>query len=184
MIFGGFSIASPRDANASVSIALSLEDLARASSVVARVTPLDRTSVWEDARIVTYTRVRVDDVIAGKTAAGAREVRIRSFGGSIGDIGQVVEGEPQLAPNQPCILFLAERNARVVVVGRAQGQFVVQRDTRGLERVRIRSVGALVERRVAPPLRGPAERVTERDGSPLETFVVDAKRAWEASHAP
>src|SRR4051812_26591915 len=83
----------PREAQASVAIAASLEDLARASSVIAKVTPLERMSAWENGRIVTTTRVRVDDVVAGAVAGNARELRVRTLGGRVDKIGQLVEGE-------------------------------------------------------------------------------------------
>ena len=179
----------PREAQASVAIAVSLEDLARASSVIARVTAVDRESAWEDGRIVTYSRVRVDDVIAGATPSSARELRIRTLGGSVGEVGQLVEGEPLLVPSESSIVFLTARPSgaglpvALVVVGRAQGQLIVRRDVHGREIVRIGAVGELVERRIHPPLRPNGRRIAELDGAALESVSVDAKRAWEAGHA-
>ena len=86
-------VRGPREASASVAIAASLEDLARASTVIARVTPVERTSAWEDGRIVTTTRVRVDEVVAGSVAGSTRELRVRTLGGRVDTIGQIVEGE-------------------------------------------------------------------------------------------
>ncbi len=178
----------PREANASVSIALSLEELTRASSVIAKVTPLERTSTWENGRIVTSTRLRVEEVYAGTAPGGARELRVRTLGGRVGDIGQLVEGEVVFAPNEPSIVFLTpleglSAEPKFVVAGRAQGHFHVQRDVHGREVVRVGAVGALVDRRVLPPLRGPGRRVTELDGSPVGVLALEVKRAWEVGHA-
>lgn len=183
------SLLLPREAQASVAIAVSLEDLARASSVIARVTALDRESSWEDGRIVTYSRVRVDDVIAGAAPASSRELRIRTLGGRVGDVGQLVEGEPLLVPSESSIVFLAARPSgtglpiALVVVGRAQGQLIVRRDVHGREIVRVGVVGELVERRIHPPLRPNGRRIVELDGAAVDVVAVDAKRAWEAGHA-
>jgi hypothetical protein len=178
---------APREAHASVAVAVSLDDLARASGVIARVTALERESRWEDGRIVTYSRARVDDVIAGAMPGGAREVRIRTLGGRVGDIGQTVEGEAMLAPSETSIVFLASRSAAritdLVVVGRAQGQLLVRRDVHGREVVRLGTLGELVARPVRPPLRPNGRPVTELDGAAVATVVVDVKRAWEVSHA-
>ena len=197
---------APREAQASVAIAASVEDLARVSSVIARVTALDRESAWEDGRIVTYSRVRVDDVVAGATPAGARELRIRTLGGNVGKIGQTVEGEAMLTVGAPCIVFLAARatpaststasaaaasaaaastvaSGSLYVVGRAQGQLLVRRDVHGREIVRVGAVGELVPRPIHPPLRDTGRRILDLDGAPLQAVTTDAKRAWEVSHA-
>ncbi len=185
-----------REASASVSIAVSLEDLARASSLVARVTPVERTSTWEDGRIVTTTRVRVDEVIAG--AAGARELRVRTLGGRVDKIGQIVEGEAAFTANEPSIVFLtavsrplpatpagtpAEPAPGFVVAGRAQGQLLVKRDSAGREIVRVGAVGELVERRLHPPLRDGGQRITTLDGALVSSLAATVKSAWEAGHA-
>jgi hypothetical protein len=182
------AVLAPDDAHASVAIAASLDDLARGSSVIARVTGLERESAWEDGRIVTYSRVRIDGVIAGATpATAATELRIRTLGGRVGNIGQLVEGEAALAPSETSIVFLAlaPRGNDHIVVGRAQGQLVVRRDVHGREVVRVdsRAVGELVDRRVRPPLRPAGRRVIELDGATVDSVVADAKRAWEVGHA-
>lgn len=178
---------APREAQASVAIAMSLDDLARGSSVIARVTPLDHESVWENGRIITYSRVRVDDVVAGSTPSSAREVRVRTLGGRVGNIGQTVEGEAALTASEPSIVFLAaarsERVTDLVVVGRAQGQLLVRRDAHGQEVVRLGGVGEIIARQVRPPLRPAGKPVIELQGTAVAAVVVDAKRAWEAGHA-
>jgi hypothetical protein len=182
---------APREASASVSVAASLEDLARSSTVIARVTAQDRESAWEGGRIVTYNRVRIDAVIAGRAPAAARELRVRTLGGRVGDIGQIVEGEAAFLPGETSLAFLtpmasptAEATPKVVVVGRAQGQLVVRRDVHGREIVRVGAVGELVDKRVRPPLKPAGRRVVELDGAPLDSVALDAKQIFEDVHAP
>ena len=178
----------PREAGASVAIAASLEDLARASSVIARVTPLERTSAWEDGRIVTTTRVRVDEIVAGAVPAGARELRVRTLGGRVDSIGQLVEGEASFVLSEPSIVFLTALagpyvEPSFVVAGRAQGQLLVRRDVQGREIVRVGAVGELVARRFRPPQRDGGTRITELDGSLAAPLTASFKRAWEVGHA-
>ena len=179
-----------REASASVAIAVSLEEIARASSVIARVTPIERVSAWEDGRIVTTTRVRVDEIVAGSIAGSARELRVRTLGGRVDKVGQIVEGEASFTTNEPSVVFLAAHSLRVaeaapgfVVSGRAQGQLLVKRDAAGREIVRLGAVGELVERRLHPPLRNGGQCLTELDGVLLSSLATTAKRAWEAGHA-
>ncbi len=181
-------VRGPREASASVAIAVSLEDLARASSVIARVTPLDRRSAWEDGRIVTTTRVRVDEIVAGAVASGTRELRVRTLGGRVDKIGQIVEGEASFASSEPSIVFLSALSGplaepRFVVAGRAQGQLLVKRDVQGREIVRIGAVGELVERRVRPPLQRGGQRITVLEGTLVSSLGAALERAWEVGHA-
>jgi hypothetical protein len=119
-----------KSAEASVSAAAVFDDLVQQSSAVAVVTVLDQTSEWEGNRIVTYTGLRVDRLVAGQLPA---QVRLRTHGGSVGHIGQLVEGQPTFAVGSAYLVFLrphvdpathATSDAFVVVDG-AQGQFVV-----------------------------------------------------------
>src|SRR4029077_4401592 len=88
------STAATRDAHASVSVAVLFEELVRDASAVATVTPLEQRSVWENGRIYSYSRVNVDALLVG---AMPREVWIRTMGGVVGTIGQIVDGEPTFA---------------------------------------------------------------------------------------
>jgi hypothetical protein len=169
------------DAWASVSFALPLSDLARASSVIARVTPVEASSRWEGGRIVTTTRARVDAIVAG--SAPSSEVRIRTLGGIVGDIGQVVEGEAALARGAPALVFLRQRpgEPRFDVAGRAQGELTVA-DAGGHEIVRVGRVGELLRRAPRPPLRS-GRLAIELDGLTFADATREAAGAWEESHA-
>jgi hypothetical protein len=168
-----FTVAKPT--HASVSVALSLDDLARSSTSVARVSPLDGTSRWEGSRIVTYTRVRVDDPIGGSTERGAI-VRVRTLGGVVDGVGQSVQGEARLRPGTSSIVFLGARGDHAVVVGRAQGQLSIARAAEGREIVRTVPVGALVVRtaRALPSVL---------DGRSVEDARAEIARAWRSTDA-
>ncbi|MEA2696118.1 MAG: hypothetical protein QOI66_389, partial [Myxococcales bacterium] len=90
-----------RAARASTLIQLSVEELCQRATVVVAATPLESKVVWEDSaggrgrRIVTYTRARIDRVVDG---VAPNQLWIRTLGGSIGDIGQHVDGEAILTP--------------------------------------------------------------------------------------
>jgi hypothetical protein len=113
------------DARASVSLAITWDGLLRDSIAAAIVTSVDSRSVWEDGRIYTYTRVRVDLPVAGDLGAGA-ERWVRTMGGVVGRVGQLVEGEAVLAPGEPSLLFVRPGPvASLEVTGRGQGQFPV-----------------------------------------------------------
>src|SRR5271154_6146206 len=77
-------VAASGDSKASVSIAVSWDDLLHASAEAAIVTPTDAHSAWEAGRIFTYWHVRVDRAIAGTLLAGG-DAWVRTMGGIVGD---------------------------------------------------------------------------------------------------
>jgi len=190
LVFLASSVAAPAS-DASVSVALTVDDVARASVLVARVVPQAQTSRWEDGRIVTTTRLGVESVLAGAGVAGS-EVRVRTLGGVVGDVGQRVEGEARFTAGAPSIVFLAkdvqgreDAAARFVVAGRAQGQLVVARDADGRDVVRVVGTGGLVERRQRVPLAPPATAplVTTLDGRSADDATREVVLAWGRTHA-
>src|SRR5262249_59290291 len=94
----------PRDLPASTFIALDVETLAGRADAVLVVVPEEKRSLWEDGRIATYTRVRVDRVGAGQP--GDSPIWVRTLGGEVGHIGQLVEGEASLLVGKPVLAFL------------------------------------------------------------------------------
>ena len=185
----------PSDAGASTSVALSVRELASTSDAIVRVTQIAKASAWEDGRIVTTSKVRVDRVVAG--APPGNELSIRTLGGVVGEIGQYVEGEADLAPGEQAVLFVAPLRAAtgtttMRVVGRAQGRWSIARDSNapdapnGREIVRIRAPGRLVERRGEGGLgtvRATARLAASLDGATLDEASSEAAREWSVSHA-
>jgi hypothetical protein len=115
----------PVVAHASVSIAALFNPLVAHAAAVAVVTPTEQRSLWEDGRILTYTRMRIDSSVAGSLASGG-EAWVRTLGGIVGDVGQSVEGEAAFTVGRPSLLFLEPSGTgSFAVTARAQGQFVV-----------------------------------------------------------
>jgi|HubBroStandDraft_1064217.scaffolds.fasta_scaffold12556_4 hypothetical protein len=179
----GFAVA-PGGAEASVSIAVSWDELLQASAEAVIATPIDARSVWEAGRIYTYSHVRVDRAIAGPLPPGG-EAWVRTMGGIVGDTGQRVEGEPLLGLGQASLLFLQPGpNGSFHVTARAQGQFpvVAASDQRPAYVVRSEAVGALVPRQ-SPSSSSPALLAREAlHGRSVDDAVHEIVSAWSRTH--
>ncbi|MEB2312012.1 MAG: hypothetical protein OZ921_21555 [Sorangiineae bacterium] len=128
---------APR-AEGSVARAVTLRALVTRSALVATCTPLEATSRWENVggrrRIVTDTRVRVDRRVAGEALGG--ELIVRTLGGQVGEVGQVVSGEAVLIPGEASLLFFTRRaDGQLAVTALAQGQFRLAPDAQGVVRL-------------------------------------------------
>ncbi|MBM4361416.1 MAG: hypothetical protein FJ104_01955 [Deltaproteobacteria bacterium] len=144
VMLGGLSglaaaLAMPAPAAASVAVALPLAEMVRRSRHVLVGRPIDAQSRWETvgrrSRIVTYSLVRVEQGLEDDTPAG--EVLVRSLGGAVGDIGQIVHGEAVLALGEPAAVFLSELDPSVfAVTAMSQGHFPVAADAAGVARLR------------------------------------------------
>jgi hypothetical protein len=171
----------PREAPASVSIAVTWEGLIRESTAAALVTPQDGLSVWESGRIYTYTRVHVEQAVAGDAPQG--DAWVRTMGGVVGKVGQLVDGEAVLAPGQRSLLFLkAGPVGAFDVTARGQGQFVVKAGPPSAPAylARTRSVGMLL-----PPLPASAGALAADvvDGRLVDDVARDVAAGWGALHA-
>lgn len=182
-------------AHASVAIAAQFDELVQRSRAVAVVVPVEQRSVWEGQRIVTYTRARVDDAIAGPLAKSS-EIWISTRGGTVGNIGQSVEGEPVLQVGAPAVAFLREgvtddeaKSATGVfaVAGRAQGYFPVTEDAASPLHVKklaiSASMGAILPPKGQVPL---AQKPLAREVLEGKTFAearTAIAGAWQRLHA-
>ncbi len=121
------AVVAPRDAHASVSIAVGYEALVKDADAVGVVTPVEAKTVWEEGRIVTYTRVKVEQGIAGDVGTGS-EAWMRTLGGVVGKIGQLVDGEPVFTANKSSLVFMRKFKGTGTweVSARAQGQYPIQ----------------------------------------------------------
>jgi hypothetical protein len=175
------------DAKASVSIAVTWEGLLHESSAAALVTALDARPVWEGDRIYTYTHVRVERAVAGELATGD-EAWVRTMGGVIGKIGQVVDGEPVLTRGQSSLVFLhaiAGRPAGAYdVTARGQGQFPVVADEKTPPHlVRSTSAGSLVPPRASgSAAAAPRLAADVVHGRALDDVARDVAAAWGGTH--
>lgn len=187
------------DADASIMIAVTWDALLKDASAVAVVTPVEATSVWENGRIYTYTRVHVDNGVAGELGTGA-ETYVRTLGGVVGKIGQLVDGEPVLTMGRPNLLFLhAGPAGSMEVSARAQGQFPVTLDENKKERLaRSSAVGLLLPPKPGLDMKsgvstqsvtGAAASATPvvlaqdvLHGKPLDEALRDTAAAWKRAH--
>jgi len=176
-------LASTR-ATASVSIAATFDGLVHDSTTAAVVTAVESRAVWEDGRIYTYTRVRVTRAVAGELATGG-EAWVRTMGGVVGKVGQIVEGEAAFAPGETSLLFLRVGPVGAyVVTDRGQGQFpVVTDETQHARIVRSHSVGMLVSPRVLPTAAAPRLAAEVLHGRPVDDVAQEIAAAWGAAHA-
>jgi hypothetical protein len=174
----------PASAPASVSIAATFDGLLSASTTAAVVSTMEARAVWEDGRIYTYTHVRVERPIAGELGTGA-DAWVRTMGGIVGKVGQIVEGEAAFTPGDRSVLFLRPGPVGAyVVTDRGQGQFPVVTDEQQTARVvRSHAVGMLVQPRVL------AAGITGRlaadvlHGRPVDDVVQEIAASWGAAHA-
>jgi hypothetical protein len=114
-----------RAARATLVRGLTLEALSRGSDRIVVGAAVDSSSHWEDIggkrRIVTDSRVRIERTIAG--AASGSELLVRTHGGKMGLVGELVFGEAELTLNAQCVLFLRAKANEHYVLGMAQGHY-------------------------------------------------------------
>jgi hypothetical protein len=121
------AVCVPGIGRASVSIPVTFDDLIRRSSAVAIVVATEQHGTWESGRIVTYTRLRVDRLIAGILPP---DLWVRTMGGAVGPVGQLVEGEATFSVGGSSLVFVhphadGSTLANFGVVEGAQGQFAL-----------------------------------------------------------
>jgi hypothetical protein len=134
------TLASAGAAHATTARAVSLPTLVRRSTRIARATALDSFTRSEDIggarHIVTYSRLRIDDSIHGPS--GDSETLVRTLGGRVGDLGEIVHGEAELTLNEACLVFLMpDANGIECVTAMAQGHYPVANDGAGILRLRL-----------------------------------------------
>lgn len=124
-----------RPSRATTARAATLEQLVGYSAHVLVAKPTGSVCRWEQLgpsrRIVTYVTVEVLQPIDGRQTPGGSAI-VRTLGGRMGDIGQLVHGAPNLSIGSPAVLFLAEEADGVLgVTAMAQGHFPLQADEKG-----------------------------------------------------
>ncbi len=122
-------------ARASLIDAISVSDLFRQSEQALLVVPGQAESHWEtlggSRRIVTDTELIVKDVAKGNGAPG-QVLLVRTLGGTVGEIAQLVPGEATVGGSGEAFLFLDEDDqGQNWVTGMAQGHYPVLRSKTG-----------------------------------------------------
>lgn len=128
-----------RSATAGAAIPVRLDELLGQSEHVLVGTPRQSESMWEQMgdtrRIVTYTRVAVNETLDESMPRDA-EVFVRTLGGVVGEIGQIVHGEAKLELEAPSVLFLrSRREGTFRVTAMAQGHYPLSPDDEGTLRL-------------------------------------------------
>ena len=150
------TLALPRVSHATTARAVSLADLVARSTRVLQATPLEGNSRFEEVggtrHIVTYTRLRMDELISG--SPNEPELLVRTLGGRVDKLGEIVHGEAQLIPNQACVVFLRTNPDGIdEVTEMAQGHYPLLTDARGVLRLQAsRNMAHLVANSSSPNL--------------------------------
>ena len=125
-------------ARATLARALRVEELVARSQHVLVGEPLDAYSDYEELggrkHLVTYTRVRTLELLAG-SAPKQDELLVRTLGGRVGKLGELVAGEAQLAPGAQGVLFVTPARDVLAVTAMAQGHYPLERDRVGVARL-------------------------------------------------
>ena len=129
-----------RRAEASLSRGLKLGELVAQSAHTVVATALDAHSEWVliggKRRIVTDTRIRIEETLAGKRPAES-EMEVRVLGGIVDDLGERVDGQAELVLGEPAVAFLMPISPVLAyVTGAAQGHYRLLADTQKLLRLR------------------------------------------------
>ncbi len=132
---------------------LSLTRLVEQSATRVVATPLETTSKWEgegdSRRIVSYTPLEVHYHL-DERSAGATQPVVRTLGGIVGDIGQLVSTEASLLSGHPCVCFLRpSADGTMLFAGMAQGHYALSLDDLG--EARLDANRAAVEQAAADP---------------------------------
>lgn len=134
------AMAAPGSAWASTARAISLPQLVGLSQHALVGTPTGASSRWETVgssrRIVTYVTMEVSHPIDGRPP-GDTTLVVRTLGGTVGDIGQLVHGEARLELGAPSVVFLAADVDGVLgVTAMAQGHYPLSFDPDKIARLR------------------------------------------------
>ena len=176
------------NAEASVSISVAFDSLVQDSVSAGVMTPVEQYTALEKGRIYTYTRVKVDNAIAGDLGTGA-EAWVVTVGGVIGNVGQTVDGEAVLHVGEPTMLFIRpDPNfpGLYMVTSRGQGQYAVANDS--VKKTKVLVLGNGHGAVLPPPTTASskAPRVLARDaivGHPLDETIRTVAAAWGRLHA-
>ncbi len=123
---------------------LPLSTLVKRSSLVVVATPISSQSHWATfgtlERVVTDVTLEVSWTLRGKDATG-QDIIVRTLGGTVSGLAQIVYGEARLSIGQSCLLFLVPDPSGVLqVMGMAQGHYPTEPDDQGEWRI-MRSPG-------------------------------------------
>jgi hypothetical protein len=129
-------------AGATTLVHMSLEDMAAAASVVARVRCLGNDARWENGQIWTFTSFEVMETLKG---SAPRLITVRLIGGQVAHLRMRVEAVPRFAPGEEAYLFLEPSPlGELTVTSWAQGTFRVRQVSPKVEMVTQDTGGATI----------------------------------------
>jgi hypothetical protein len=176
-LLGGLAVAAvsgsfPRVAEATLVRGLTLEQLAHTSHHILVGTPLQSSCRYEtiggQRRIVTDTRLRVDDLLA-KTAPSDSEVMVCTLGGVLDGVGELVHGEAELVRQERSVVFLKRRSDGLMFCqGMAQGHDPLLIEAR---KSLLRSSPKLPA--LAAPLTSAVQRLRGRELAEARSLVLE-----------
>jgi hypothetical protein len=178
MGLGCAALVAPRIASATLARAVTLPELVGLSQHALVGIPIDTSSRWETVgrtrRIVTYVELEVTQPIDGRPPPQT-SLMVRTLGGRVGDIGQLVHGEARFELGAPVVVFVgADSDGVLGITAMAQGHYPLGADPAG-DALRLRAsphVPALVR------VEGSAvQRLVRRTVLEAETLVSDVMRA-------
>jgi len=122
----------PGLASATLARAISLPQLVGLSQYALVGTATDANSRWEmlgkAKRIVTYVRLEVEQPIDGRPPPDT-SLMLRTLGGRVGDIGQLVHGEVRFELGARSVVFLTpDSDGVLAVTAMAQGHYPLLAD--------------------------------------------------------
>jgi hypothetical protein len=174
-----FAFARIRPAEATLVRALTLNELVSQSRHAVVGTPGDASSRWETIggreRIVTYTQVRIEYPLDG-TAPRSSELTVRTLGGRVGDIGQIVAGEAPLRRHGTAALFLEPIASDVfAVTAMSQGHYPILADDKGARRLRAHALSVRQMPSDAAVVRLDGRTVVEVEGLVFQEVARGAR---------
>ncbi|MDB4994441.1 MAG: hypothetical protein JWM74_1873 [Myxococcaceae bacterium] len=179
-----------RPAAASVSTPCTFTALVHDTTLVAVAMPVEQNVVWEGGRIVTYSRLRLDRVVASSTSAPPRELWVATLGGIVQEgarkVGQIVDGEPRFDVGRGSLVFLkpditSPGTGVHRVVARAQGQFAIVGDATKKARLVASHVDTLEHAASpSPTTRFASEALA---GATIDDAATTIAIEWRKSHA-
>jgi len=107
-----------------------LSTMIERSSLVVVATPISRETHWASfgskRRVVTDSTLEVAWTLRGEDCAG-KDIVVRTLGGTVEGVGQIVYGEARLTLGHSSLLFLIPgRDGAYQVLGMAQGHYPLE----------------------------------------------------------
>jgi len=112
---------------AAVMVKLETKDLAEQAEAVVVGKVASSKAQWDDkkTKILTFTQVTITDTVKGDLKG---DVTVRTFGGEVDGLAQIVPGMPQFDKDEEVVLFLKKDEKSFIVVGMGQGKYSVLRE--------------------------------------------------------